>query len=136
LIIELENIFSRRKFMPSTAIACGILLILIGIIGYVYGMLNGNASLTALIPAAFGLLLAILGAAARAKENLRMHLMHVAVLLGLIGFVIPAWRILSKLGEITLSAAFLSQAAMALVCLIFVILCVKSFIDARRSRAA
>jgi hypothetical protein len=122
--------------MPSTAIACGILLILIGIIGYVYGLINGNASLTALIPAAFGLLLAILGAAARAKENLRMHLMHVAVLLGLIGFVIPAWRVLSRLGEITLSAALVSQVAMALVCLIFVILCVKSFIDARRNRVA
>lgn len=120
--------------MPSTAIACGVLLILIGIIGYVYGLLNGNASLTALIPAAFGLLLAILGAAARAKENLRMHLMHVAVLIGLLGFLIPAWRVLSKLGEATLSAALISQVSMALVCLIFVILCIKSFIDARRSR--
>jgi preprotein translocase subunit Sss1 len=122
--------------MPSTAIACGILLILIGIIGYVYGLMNGNASPTALIPAAFGLLLAILGAAARAKENLRMHIMHAAVLVGLVGFLIPAWRVLSNLGNITLSAAVVSQIAMALVCLIFVLLCVKSFIDARRNRVA
>jgi preprotein translocase subunit Sss1 len=122
--------------MPSTAIACGILLILIGITGYVYGLTNGNASPTALIPAAFGLLLAILGAAARAKENLRMHIMHAAVLVGLVGFLIPAWRVLSNLGGITLSAAVVSQIAMALVCLIFVLLCVKSFIDARRNRVA
>jgi hypothetical protein len=122
--------------MPSTAIACGILLILIGITGYVYGLMNGNASLTALIPAAFGLLLAILGAVARAKENLRMHIMHAAVLLGLIGFMIPAARVISNLGGITLSAAVISQISMALVCLIFVILCVKSFIDARRNRTA
>jgi preprotein translocase subunit Sss1 len=122
--------------MPSTAIACGILLILIGIIGYVYGMMNGNASPTALIPAAFGLILAILGAAARAKESLRMHLMHAAVLVGLIGFVIPAWRVLSNLGNLSLSAAVILQIAMALVSLIFVILCVKSFIAARRSRIA
>ncbi|HEX9960295.1 MAG TPA: hypothetical protein VGB00_05155 [Pyrinomonadaceae bacterium] len=122
--------------MPSTAIACGILLILIGITGYVYGWMNGNASLTALIPAAFGLLLAILGAVARAKENLRMHIMHAAVLVGLAGFIIPAARVVSNLGGITLSAAVVSQIAMALVCLIFVILCVKSFIDARRARAA
>lgn len=120
--------------MPSTAIVCGVLLILIGIAGYVYGLLNGSASLTALIPAAFGLLLAILGAAARAKENLRMHLMHFAVLVGLVGFLIPAWRVVSNLGGITLSAALISQIAMSLVCLIFVILSVKSFIDARRSR--
>ncbi|HEY0048003.1 MAG TPA: hypothetical protein VGB68_01870 [Pyrinomonadaceae bacterium] len=123
--------------MPSTAIACGILLILIGVIGYVYGMTtNENASPTALIPAAFGLLLAILGAAARAKENLRMHIMHAAVLVGLIGFMVPAARVLSNLGGITLSAAVISQISMALVCLIFVILCVKSFIYARRSRVA
>jgi hypothetical protein len=122
--------------MPSTAIGCGVLLILIGIIGYVYGLMNGNASPTALIPAAFGLLLVILGAAARAKENLRMHLMHVAVLIGLVGFLIPAWRVLSSLSQITLSAALISQVSMALVCLIFVILCVKSFIDARRNRIA
>jgi hypothetical protein len=122
--------------MPSTAIACGVLLILIGIIGYIYGLMNGNASPTALIPAAFGLLLVILGAAARAKENLRMHLMHVAVLVGLIGFVIPAWRVVSNLSNVALSAALVSQISMALVCLIFVILCVKSFIDARRNRVA
>jgi hypothetical protein len=122
--------------MPSTAIACGILLILIGVIGYVYGWMNGSPSPTALIPAAFGLLLAILGAAARAKESLRMHIMHVAVLIGLIGFLIPAWRVLSNLGNITLSAAVISQIAMSLVCLIFVLLCVKSFIDARRNRTA
>jgi preprotein translocase subunit Sss1 len=122
--------------MPSTAIACGILLILIGVIGYVYGLMNGNASLTALIPAAFGLLLAILGAAARAKENLRMHIMHAAVLVGLIGFLIPTARVISNLGNITLSAAVVSQIAMALVCLIFVLLCIKSFTDARRSRTA
>lgn len=121
--------------MPNTAIVSGVFLILIGIVGYVYSIFDGNTSLTALIPAAFGLLLAILGFAARTKENLRMHLMHVAVLIGLLGFVIPAWRIFSKLGEFKISLAFLSQALMALVCLFFVILSVNSFINARRNRA-
>jgi len=122
--------------MPSAAITCGVLLILIGIVGYIYGVLNGNASVTALIPAFFGIVLAILGVAARAKENLRMHLMHVAVLVGLLGFLIPAWRLLSRFGELALSAALVSQISMALICLVFVILCVKSFVDARRSRTA
>lgn len=122
--------------MPSTAIVSGILLILIGIIGYVFSIVDGNTSLTALIPAAFGLLLVIFGAIARAKENFRMHLMHAAVLVGLLGFVIPAWRIISQINNIRVSLAVFSQIAMALVCLIFVILCVKSFIAARRSRVA
>ena len=122
--------------MPSVSIASGVLLILVGIIGYVLGVLDANASVTALIPAAFGLLLLILGFLAKSKENLRMHLMHVAVLVGLVGFIIPAYRILSRLGDAKISLAFLSQAAMALICLVFVILCVKSFIDARRNRIA
>lgn len=119
--------------MPSTSIACGFLLILIGIIGYVYGLTNNAASVTALIPAFFGIVLVILGFLAKSKENLRKHLMHGAVLIGLLGFILPAGRLFSKLGSITLSAAFVSQIAMALVCLVFVILCVKSFIDARRN---
>jgi preprotein translocase subunit Sss1 len=122
--------------MPSASITSGLLLILIGIIGYIFGVFDGNASLTALIPAAFGLLLLIFGLLAKSKENLRMHLMHGAVLVGLLGFVIPAYRILTRLGEVKMSLAFLSQAAMAIICLAFVILSVKSFIDARRNRIA
>ena len=121
--------------MPSTSIICGVLLILVGIIGYVYGLMNGNASMTAFIPAVFGLIIAVLGFFALTKENLRKHLMHFSMLIGLLGFLIPAGRLLSKLGELTLSAAVISQLAMALICLVFVILGVKSFIDARRSGA-
>ncbi len=122
--------------MPSTAIISGILLILIGIFGYAFSIIDGNTSLTALIPAAFGLLLAILGFAAKSKENLRKHLMHAAVVVGLLGFLIPMWRILSQISNIKISLAVLSQAAMALICLVFVILSVKSFIDARKNKTA
>jgi hypothetical protein len=121
--------------MPSTAIGCGLSLILVGIAGYVWGMIGGHASITALIPAFFGLVIALLGAFAKSNENLRKHLMHAAVLIGLIGFIIPAFRLLSNLSGITLSASFVAQAAMALICLIFVLLCIQSFVNARRSGA-
>jgi hypothetical protein len=121
--------------MPSTAIFCGVFLILIGIIGYVYGAMDGNTSPTALIPAIFGLLLAILGALANSKPDLRKHLMHGALLIALLGFIIPIIRILSKISTISLSPAVISQLAMALICLIFLVLGIKSFIDARRSGA-
>jgi hypothetical protein len=120
--------------MPTVSIVCGLLLIVVGVAGYVYGMTNGNASATALIPAFFGIVLAVLGAAAGAKENLRKHLMHAAVAVGLIGFILPAGRLISRIGDLTLTAAVVSQILMALVCLIFVILCIKSFADARRNR--
>lgn len=122
--------------MPSTSIVFGILLILIGVIGYVYGMAAGHASPTALIPAAFGIALLLLGVFSRMREYLRKHLMHVAVLIGLIGFIITAGRLISKIGDLSMSAAVLSQLAMAIVCLVYVVLSIKSFIDARRNREA
>ena len=126
--------------MPSTSIACGILLILVGVIGYVYGMMNSNASVTALIPAFLGLLLAALGFAARAKEDLRKHLMHGAVFVGLVGFVATVSSVF-KLpavfnGTAERPAAVIAQFATTVICLVFVVLCVKSFVDARKNRIA
>jgi len=120
--------------MPSTAIVSGVFLILIGIVGYAFSDLESTRRLTALIPAAFGLLLVILGFIAKSNENLRKHLMHAAVIVGLLGFMIPTARLLSNVSDLKVSLAVLSQAAMALVCLFFVILSVQSFVNARRNR--
>lgn len=120
--------------MPFTAIFCGTLLTLIGAIGYVYGLMTEKASVTALIPAFFGIVLFILGLVAQNKENLRKHLMHAAVLIALIGFIMTAGRLLMKVADISMSAAVLSQVAMAVVCLAFVILAVRSFAAARKDR--
>ena len=117
--------------MPKTAIHFGRLLILLGVIGYAYGYFYTTPSLTALIPAIFGGVLMILGYAANAKENLRKHLMHVAVLVGLVGFLVPTWRIISKISEFTLSFDAVMLILMAVICLSFVVLCVKSFMNAR-----
>ncbi len=120
--------------MPTTSIAFGGLLILVGLIGYVHGMMNEKASITALIPAFFGIVLAILGVSARASEGLRKHLMHAAVLIALLGFILTAGRLISKLSDLTMSAAVFSQAAMAIICLVFVILAIRSFAAARSER--
>ena len=120
--------------MPTTSIAFGVLLILIGAIGYIYGLMNDKASITALIPAFFGIVMAALGIAARASEGLRKHLMHAAILIALLGFILTAGRLIMKLNELTMSAAMVSQAAMAIVCLAFVILSIRSFAAARQER--
>jgi hypothetical protein len=126
--------------MPSTSIIFGILLILIGLIGYVYGMINGNASLTALIPAVFGIILAVLGFVGKSKETLRKHVMHAAVLIGLLGFLATVSSFLKIpalfAGTAERPSAVVAQAAMASICLVFVVLCIKSFIDARKNRVA
>lgn len=107
---------------------------IVAIAGYLYGLGTGHASTTALIPAAFGLALIVLGIVGKAREDLRKHLMHVAVLIGLAGFVIPAVRLL-RLPEYSMNAAFTAQLAMALISLAFVVLAVRSFINARRDAA-
>lgn len=122
--------------MPNTAILCGVLLIIIGAIGYGVAFSHGNASVTALIPAFFGIAIAGLGAASRAMEGMRKHLMHFAVLIGLLGFIATAAMLLRRIGELSATPAVLAQAAMCVVCLVFVALCVKSFIDVRRNAAS
>jgi hypothetical protein len=121
--------------MPSTSIFCGILLILIGLVGYIIGSMDGTASMTALIPAVFGVLLAGLGLGASASEAMRKHLMHAAVAIALLGFVAVTAQLVRKIDAISLTPAVLSQISMAAVCLVFVILAVRSFAAARRERA-
>ncbi len=115
--------------MPNLSIVCGLILILIGLVGY----LNNPVSYTALIPTAIGALLAVLGILSRMNEALRKHLMHAAVVIALLGFIATAARLLPRLGEFSGSAAQLSQLSTAIVCLAFVIFAVRSFITARRS---
>jgi hypothetical protein len=92
-----------------------------------------------LIPAAFGIAFLGLGALAAASEKARKHAMHAAAALGILG-CLGSFR--GLLGLVTLLAegqverplAVASQSLMFLLCLAFVALCVKSFVDARRRR--
>lgn len=118
--------------MPGTSILFGRLLILLGIAGYAYGFFAGTASVTALIPAFFGVVLMLLGHLANTKEGLRKHLMHAAVVVALLGFIAVAARLIPRLASIELNVAVVSQLIMGLLCLGFVILAIKSFAEARR----
>lgn len=115
--------------MFKYSIAFGIALIVVGIGGYI---VTDMQSPTALIPAALGILLLIAGFVAR-NPNLRKHAMHVAALVGLIGIGGTAKGAIALFSgaELARPAATISQAITFVLCLGFVILCVKSFIDAR-----
>jgi len=120
--------------MSSIAITFGTLLILLG--GGLYGI-SENRSPTALIPAGFGVALILCGIVAR-NENARKHAMHVAALLGLLGFVMPLFMVTRKYmatGEFNALSGG-GQLAMSALCGIFLALCVKSFIDVRKARKA
>ena len=96
-----------------------------------------HRSPTALIPTAVGVILVILGAIAR-KEAYRKHAMHAAAVVGVLGFLAAAGRFFAVLltGGNVATTAGMSTATMAVLCGVFVALCVKSFIDARRRRKA
>lgn len=129
---------------PITAVF-GALLIGLGLFAY-FTQTSEKPSPTALIPAFFGLPILILGLLAL-KDNLRKLAMHLAVMVGLFGLVgtlimaapkVP--ELLSK-GEVIRSdgtnatRAVIITLVMAVICIVFVALCVKSFIDARRARS-
>ena len=122
--------------MATTTIGFGIVLILLGLVGY---FATGMVSPTALIPAAFGLLLVVFGAMARDDKKRKMA-MHIAVTVGLVGFLgtVPGLLKIGALlsgGEVERPAAVIAQAIMAVLMAVYVAMCVKSFIDARKKRA-
>ncbi len=123
--------------MPQTAIAFGVVLSLIGV---AFFAATGAASPTALIPAFIGILMILAGAVAR-REGLRRHGMHAAALVGTLGFLgcLPGLaRLPSLLGAapVLRPLAVVEQSLTAAVCLVFVALCVRSFVKARRARTA
>ena len=111
----------------------GRLLILVGIIGFVIGIINERSSYTALIPAVFGIIFLICAYVGAAKENLRKHMMHLAVLVGFVGLLAVGGRLGSKITEISFSPAYVSQIITGLLFLAFIILAVRSFIAARKA---
>ena len=118
--------------MASTTIVFGLVLTLIGFAGY---FLTGTSSFTALIPAAFGILLLVLGFLARSEAS-RKHAMHAAAAVALLGFVGALMSLLRTPPGIRPALALYSQLAMTILTGLFVVLCVRSFIAARRARRA
>jgi nitrate/nitrite transporter NarK len=127
--ISIKEILAVAKI----TIAFGAFLIVLGLFGY-FG--TNTASWTPLIPTFFGLPLAFLGGLAL-KEHRRKHAMHAAVLVGLVGFLGGAisFCLPFYLGSEVKPIAAIMKALMALTCAVFVGLCIKSFVDARRARA-
>ena len=94
--------------------------------------------MTAMIPAFFGIPIAILGVVSH-NEKYRMHAMHFAVLIGFIGLLGGGGMGIKGLvtrGLEKRPVAVWLQLGMGAVCAAFVVLCVKSFIDVRKAREA
>jgi len=122
--------------LAKLTVGIGVLLAVLGAGSYVW---TGSQHPTALIPLWFGLVLALCGVLANTENaKRRMLWMHVAVTIGLIGFLGAASRVVMALvgGRQVDAIAMGCQTAMAVVCAVFVGLCVRSFVAARRARSA
>ncbi|MCP4081425.1 MAG: hypothetical protein GY819_19680 [Planctomycetaceae bacterium] len=136
--------------MSKIAITIGLLLILVGVAGYAMPatemvaegteeIVEKKSSLTALIPAAFGIVILLCGAITAIKPSLTKTFMHVAVTFGLLGALAATGRGSGSLikfirGEEFNQRAFVFIACMGVLCWIFVVTCVMSFIKARKAR--
>jgi hypothetical protein len=121
--------------MPRITVAFSFVYIALGLAGF---FLTGAVHKTALIPAAIGAVLLVLGLLG-GKEKLRMHVMHAALLIGLLA-LLGTVRSLTKLpavfdGTAERPGAVYAQAATAVLSLVYLAVGVRSFIAARRSRS-
>lgn len=123
--------------MAKVTIGFGVVLILLGVGGYVG---TGMQSATALIPSIIGVILAALGAWALNPPSRKLA-MHIAVVIGVLAIfgtfrgLISAFRWMGGT-EPARPAAVAVQAITAVLMIIFVIMCVQSFIAARKNRGS
>lgn len=123
--------------MAKLTIVFGVLLIVLGLIGFIS---TGSAHPTALIPAGLGVIFILFGVLANTEDSKkRMLWMHISVTVALLAFLgtlsadFQAVR-MSHGTEYPHPAAVLEKAAMSLLSLIYVLFCVRSFINARIKR--
>src|SRR5262245_40164835 len=112
--------------MHHVTIIFGLMLSAIGLFGYFKSAAEHPS------PTAFGVVLIVLGIVAH-RASARMHAMHAAAAVGLIGFLLAGGRGFMKLGnaasdDLTVSRPVRLVLLMAIVCLVYVGLCVWSFI--------
>lgn len=145
--------------MTNNTLFVGLALVVLGLYGYFNGVSEKNeearqataaarekdpsapevqpekVSKTSLIPAGVGAVFLVCVGVIIWNNNLRKHVMHFAAVVGLVGVLggfMPVMRSGLDLNKIGVKIGLL----MSLICAVFVGLCVKSFIDARKARAS
>jgi hypothetical protein len=123
--------------MAKLTIGFGIVLIVLGVWAFV---ITGSVHPTALIPMWAGFLFVLFGALAHSPDaKRRMLWMHAAVTVGLLLFLGTARAIVDEIRMLRgvhfpFPVAVEEKAATSVLCLVFVVACVRSFIAARKQR--
>jgi hypothetical protein len=126
--------------MAKITLIFAALLVVLGLISYIG---TGSQHMTALIPTWFGLALGIFGLLSMSpSEGRRKLFAHINVTIGLVGFIggaveaIRGYLSAKAKGLVPDQIALTSKLAMTGLLLVYVILCVRSFITARAARKA
>lgn len=152
--------------MTNQTLICALALIVIGAFGYTNGLKSADETYaqdvakweeakksdpeavapakkdvkTALIPAAFGVLLGLCAVGVILKPDLRKHIMHLAAVIGVLGIlggIVPVIMTLSKGEPFDIAKPSIRNGLlMTVICGVFVYFCVQSFIEARKAREA
>jgi hypothetical protein len=116
--------------MARTAILCGGLMVALGVGGFLG---THTKNLETLIPALFGVVILGLGVAAL-RQAWRPGAMHTAVVVGLVGFVLVVSSLFTLAKKILEEPSLVTNSLMAILSGTFVLLSLKSFVQARRRR--
>ena len=126
--------------MAKVTLVFAVLLVAVGLVGYIG---TGSQHATALIPAWFGLALGVGGLLSISPSEARRKLFaHINVTIGLVGFIggaveaIRGYLSAKAKGLVPDQIALASKLTMTGLLLVYVILCVRSFIVARAARKA
>lgn len=121
--------------MTTITRALGLTLIAVGVVGYIT---TGSDSITALIPAALGVVILVLGLLA-ARPALHQHAIHgalVVALLGALGTLMNVVELPALLGggDVERPGAVIAATITFLLCVAYIVAGVRSFRAARRAR--
>ena len=129
---EIDGIAWILANMHFVAIYTGIILVAMGALFYLFP--EDEQSVTALIPSFIGLGLLIPGYLAYTNENMKMHAMHVAVLVALIGTLGGAMGIQDAIAG-NWDRPTIARMILLLTCGEYMIFSIMSFRQARVKRA-
>lgn len=121
--------------MRKNTTILGLLLIILGLLSY-FG--TGQSSITALIPAFFGVVFTTL-AGFSVVEKIHKHMMHAAVAVAMLGAIGSARGISGFIDIVTgvgteRPLAIYAQVVMLILCLGYVFLSFRSFRQARKNQ--
>ncbi|WP_028131028.1 hypothetical protein [Serinicoccus marinus] len=122
----------QNSSMPRTTLVLGVLLIAVGVIGW---LAAGMSSWTALIPAILGVVLAVCGVLGRSNPKVWIHAALVVALIGALGTLRNVLGLGDLLaGEAERPLAVISGTISFVLLVGYVVLGIRSFVAVRRER--